>query len=54
MFREAFMRRTRTMVIGLLVAAALVAGAVAAMLSAASTAPTGARAATMVEYAILL
>lgn len=48
------MRRIRATVIGVLVAAALLAGAAAAMLSAASTAPTGARAATMVEYAILL
>jgi len=48
------MRRIRATVIGVLVAAALLAGAAAAMLAAAGTAPTGARAATMVEYAILL
>ena len=47
------MRRIRTIVAGLLVGAAVLAGVAGAVLAAATTAPTGARAATMVEYAIL-
>jgi hypothetical protein len=45
------MRRIRAMAAGLLISAALLAGVVGATLAA--SAPTGARAATMVEYAIL-
>jgi hypothetical protein len=50
--REELMRRIRTVVVGLLVGAAILAGVAGAMLAAASTAPTGARAASMVEYAL--
>ena len=48
------MRRIRSMAAGLLVSATLLAGVAGVVLSASSTPPTGARAATMVEYAILL
>jgi hypothetical protein len=46
------MRRIRTMAVGLLVSMALLAGAAAAVLASASTAPTGTGAATAIEYAL--
>ena len=47
------MMRIRRMVIGLLVSAALVAGAALAIVSATSSSPSGSSAATMVEYAMM-
>jgi len=46
------MMRIRRVVIGLVVSAALVAGAALAVVSATSSHPTGSNAATMVEYAL--